>query len=159
MIRALDQVIMPALDPNNSLAREQAGLLAGHLRLLAAQWNRTENYARTCLDDLVQSLEGFEPAGGPHTAKAFDAVARTIAARSPNGIEQQYKQLSAVADALVRAVDIDGDAALRQQLHRALLAFSRRQALRDRSWFALSGFDLKPDELIPIEKLAPERPL
>lgn len=156
MVRALEQVVIPALDPRNGLACEQAGLLVGQLRLLASQWHRTEKYAAVCLADLARSLADLAPQGGPTTQ---GAQARVVACAEDTGLpslEAQYKALSRHADALVRAADIDGEPAFRTALHRALLAFSQRQALRDRSWFALSGFDFRPDELIPMEQLVGE---
>ena len=34
MVRALTEIIIPAIDRDNSLAQEQAGLLIGHLHVL-----------------------------------------------------------------------------------------------------------------------------
>ena len=37
MLRALQETVIPALDPSDALAREQAGLLVGHLHALSIQ--------------------------------------------------------------------------------------------------------------------------
>lgn len=51
IVRAMEDVVAPAIDPGNSLAREQAALVVGQVRLIAAQWSRSEDYARVCLAD------------------------------------------------------------------------------------------------------------
>lgn len=153
MLRAMQDVVSPAIDPSNSLAREQAALVIGQLRLLAVQWSRAEEYAGVCLEDLEQSLEGLEPSGGGETARAFEDLTLTSGTRTEHRIEDHYKAVMRAADNLVRAADVDGTAGFRSALRNRLLGFSKRQAVRDRSWFALSGFDLRPEELSPIDEL------
>ena len=151
MIRAIQAVVLPAIDPDNSLAREQATLVAGQLKLLAGQWNRADGYARICLADLLETVGSLSPAGGRETLAAAEMLKN--AARAQGAAEDCYKGLMAAADRLVRAADQDGDAQFFTELKRRLLDFSLRQSTRDRSWFAGSGFDLKPSELIPIDDI------
>lgn len=153
MLRAMQEVVSPAIDGNNSLAREQAALVIGQLKLLAEQWNKAEDYAQACLADLVQSVEGLQAQGGEHTQQASAGLIAAIADNADWSAEQHFKAVMAGADALVRAADLDGEAAFRTALRKALLAFSKRQSLRDRSWFQLSGFDLKPDELHTVDDI------
>lgn len=155
MVRAMEDVVRPAIDPLNSLATEQAALIVGHLRLLAVQWSKVENYARACLADLDRTLEGLAPSGGPATRAAAADLAE---AREPKGpAEAHYKAVMRATDSLVRAAARDGEPAFRQALHHAVIAFSARQSLRDRSWFAASGFDLNPGELHSVADLTMER--
>lgn len=154
MIRAMEDVVRPAIDPGNSLAAEQAALVVGHLRLLAIHWSKADAYARTCLADLDRTLEGLVPSGGPATSAAAADLAR---ARGQGGdAEAHYKAVMRATDSLVRAAARDGDHAFRETLRGAVLAFSTRQSLRDRSWFAASGFDLNPGELHSIADLTME---
>lgn len=154
MVRAMEDVVRPAIDPLNSLAAEQAALIVGHLRLLAIQWNKAESYARTCLADLEATLEGLAPSGGPATRAAAAELAEARVAGG--GAEAHYKAVMRATDSLVRAAARDGEPAFREALHRGVLAFSTRQSLRDRSWFAASGFDLNPAELHSIADLTME---
>lgn len=151
IVRAMEDVVAPAIDQDNSLAREQAALIIGHLHLLAAQWSRAESYAQVCLGELSQTLRPLIPVGGPLTQNA--ATALNEALQTKGRAEVQYKQVMAAAEALVRASDEDGDAAFRAKLRAGLLDFSAAQSLRDRSWFSGSGFDLHPDQLIPMDDL------
>ena len=151
MVRAMQDVVLPAIDSANGLAREQASLVFGHLNLLAAQWSRADDYARVCLADLEQTVSGLVPAGGPLTRAAAGGVQ---AARAETGAaEVRYKRLMAATDALVRAADQDAEASFADALRDCLLAFTLRQSTRDRSWFAGSGFDLRPAELSRIDDI------
>lgn len=153
LIRAVKDVIAPAIDQNNHLAKEQAALVVGQLRLLAAQWNKAADYAKVCRADLADALAGLEVDGAGQTRRAHAELAGALAAAPGRDAEADYKALMRYADGLVRAADADGSAAFRRDLRTRLLAFSQRQALRDRSWFALSGFDLRPEELSSIDAM------
>lgn len=74
MVRAMEEVVMPAVDTHNGLAREQAALLVGQLKLLAAQWKHTEDYASVCIADLVKTLSGLIPLGGEETKNAAKVI-------------------------------------------------------------------------------------
>ncbi len=153
LIRAVEDVIAPAIDQTNHLAKEQTALLVGQLKLLAAQWNRAADYAAVCRADLAGSLGGLRVEGAEQTQRAYAAVAGALSAPPGPDAEADYKALMRCADGLVRAADGDGSSEFRQELRARLLAFSTRQALRDRSWFALSGFDLRPQELSTIDTM------
>lgn len=154
IVRAMEDVVTPAIEEGNSLAREQAALIIGHLRLLSMQWSRAEGYARTCLDDLVDTVAPLKPLGGALTLAAGDQLAASLG--SLGGAEARYKMVMAATDALVRAAESDGDPGFRSDLTVRLLDFSLRQSLRDRSWFAGTGFDLHPEQLLPVDDLVSE---
>lgn len=154
IVRAMEDVVTPAIDQENSLAREQVALIIGHLRLIGVQWSRAEGYAQTCLADLTDCVRPLRAQGGPAT----EAAGRELQASldTVGRAEAHYKQVMSAADALVRASYTDGDPKFRSELQACLLDFSLRQSLRDRSWFAGTGFDLHPDQLIPIDDLVAE---
>lgn len=154
IVRAMEDVVAPAIDQEDSFAREQVALIIGHIRLLGVQWSRAERYALTCLTDLVETVRPLAPAGGALTQAAGHHLVASLDAGG--GAESRYKQVMSAADALVRACDADGDPAFRADLRSRLLDFSLRQSLRDRSWFAGTGFDLHPHQLLPIDDLVAE---
>ena len=152
MRRALTEVIMPAIDPTNSLAVEQAGLMAAHIGMLLTQWNKADSYAQMCLADLSAMTRDLAPDGGPLTQAAAAALR---SARQPSAAfaEIRYKKAAAAVDELVRAAAIDAEEDFRKQLHRDVIAFSGRQASRDRAWFAASGFDVDASALPQVDVL------
>ena len=75
MRRAMTTVIMPALDPANQLAQEQAALMIAHLDMMTTQWSRVDAFARLCLADLVAVVTKLDPMGGAATNAAIAAAA------------------------------------------------------------------------------------
>lgn len=154
MLRAMEDVVGPAIDPANSLALEQSALVIGHLRMLAIQWSKADGYARACGADLERLIDTLAPNDGPMTQAAATSLA--AARQTDGGAELRYKAMMAGVDALVRAAAEDGAPAFRETLKQGVLAFSSRQSLRDRSWFAASGFDPRPDELLAVDDIIAE---
>ncbi len=152
MRRAMTNVVLPAIDPADSLALEQAALVVAHLSIMLQQWDRIGDYARLCLEDLRAVSALIEPRGGPRTAAAAAdlAAAMEAPAASPN---QDFRIGMAALEELVRAAEADGDAAFRAALRREVLLHANRQAVRDRTWFAASGFDVNAAQLLTIQQL------
>lgn len=154
MLRAMEDVVGPAIDRANSLALEQSALVIGHLRMLAIQWSKADGYARACGADLERLIDTLAPNDGPMTQAAATSLA--AARQTDGGAELRYKAMMAGVDALVRAAAEDGAPAFRETLKQGVLAFSSRQSLRDQSWFAASGFDPRPDELLAVDDIIAE---
>ena len=152
MIRSMTDVITPSIDPSNSLAREQASLMVGHLHLFALQWRKVFPFAEVCLADLDRCARGLRPSGGSATVAAADALA---AALELTGVdpEHHYQSATSALEELVRAVEVDGDDETRLRVELDVLGFSQRQAERDRAWFAMSGFDVDADKLPSIDDI------
>jgi len=152
MLRAMTTVVLPAIDPGNNLAREQASLVTAHIAMMMQQWDKLDAYARLCLDDLGRVVESLEVRGGSLTrGAAADLEALNSSESPPNN--QSYRKTMAALENLVRAVEVDGDPGFRRQLHRDVLLFGNRQAERDRAWFAMSGFDVNAKDRPTIEEL------
>lgn len=152
MRRAMTNVVLPAIDPTDSLAIEQASLVVAHLTMMMQQWDKVDAYARLCLDDIRALTGALQTAGGAQTIAAAAALRDAVdtADGSPGKI---FRRAMAALEALVRAAEIDADPAFRRHLHREVLLHGNRQAARDRVWFAASGFDVNVSRLPTIEEL------
>lgn len=140
--RALTEVILPAIDQGNSLAVEQTMLAIGHIGMIMGQVDKAADYVAICFADLATTMADLPVTGGADTTAAAAALAATLS--SPGQGEDcrnAYRAATGALERLIRAVDSDGDADFRRELHRKVLAFTKRQAGRERSWFAASGFD------------------
>ena len=80
MMRALAEVVLPAIDPANSLAVEQARLVLGHLAVLSGQGDeaRLDALELASEQDLARQLVAL-PAGGPLSAAALANLATALA--------------------------------------------------------------------------------
>ena len=151
MVRAMTNVIGPAIEPGNSLAREQAQLMIGQLKMIAAQWRRVFPYANLCLDDLRQMVNQLEPAGGPQTMAAAAALTEVLATGNAADPEKHYQQASRGLEVLVRSVALDGAERFVPVFEQTALQFGLRQSRRDLAWFAMNGFDVDADSRPSID--------
>ena len=97
MLRAMEDVVGPAIDRANSLALEQSALVIGHLRMLAIQWSKADGYARACGADLERLIDTLAPNDGPMTQAAATSLA--AARQTDGGAELRYKAMMAGVDA------------------------------------------------------------
>jgi hypothetical protein len=146
VIKALAQVVLPAIDPNNGLAREQAALAIGHLQLIAEQWSRAPEFEARALAALQAMGEVLAAAatGGARTQKAA-AELRSVLGDS--------REPGAEIDALIEAAFADGSADFRAIVDEAVLAHGARQAWRERVWFQGNGLDLDRAALPSIDEM------
>lgn len=155
MIRSMTDVITPAIDADNSFACEQASLMVGHLHLFALQWRKVFPFAEVCLADLTSCARGLRPGGGGATTAAAETLDGALLSTDGDA-ERRYQHAALALEELVRAVEADGDADTRRRVETDVLAFSQRQAERDRAWFAMSGFDIDADNLPSIDDIIAE---
>lgn len=164
MIKALKDVVMPALDPANKLALEQSQLIVGMLKLLASQLPLQFRFDR---DELAR-LAGCADALGA-TASADPGVraaiahleARNTAARGvlercgldPAALLASVRELRAAVGGLVKAAADAGDLDAALRIEKAILAMSKEQLLRDRALMKQQGFEPDPAALPDIELL------
>jgi hypothetical protein len=142
VIRALGEIVLPALPASASLAREQTQLVIGHLAILRAQLDRTPEFEREEAADvraLAEQLANAE--GGAATSAARDALRDSIAASLQAAPREAAAELRARIDALVRASAQDGSAHSRAAALRAVHVHEVKRARTDRAWFAAMGFD------------------
>lgn len=147
LIKALSQVVLPAIDPENGLAREQAGLVIAHLQLIAQQWDKAPAFeagSLTALEALGQRLADLAN-GGLVTAHA--------AADLRSALGGDFAAIANAVDRLIVAVGEDGALAFRAQLDELVLAYGAHQAWRERVWFAGSGLDPDRAELPSIAEM------
>ncbi len=147
LMRAVSEVILPAIDPANSLAQEQARLLLGHLHAISLQLGheaalveKDDEAARQLAYVLLASA-----GGGAHTGAAQAALALAV-----NG--ERHGLLEAI-DAFVLASGVDGSEACRESSLRLVLDAARAAAWRGRAWFRAMGFEPDPAALPDIPTL------
>ncbi len=140
--RALTEVILPAIDPSNSLAVEQTMLAIGHVGMIIGQIDKAAEYAAICFADLAATMASLPVAAEPVTAAAAVDLATALGFPEPGpDCAAAFRTASAALEQLIRTADGDGDTEFRRELHRRVLAFTKRQAGRERCWFGASKFD------------------
>lgn len=161
LVKAMEAIVMPAVDPENDLAKEQAQLVIGHLKLLNTQWDLAYLYEKEALVDtksLAVDLLSVS-AGGPETQSAkqklesaIDLVPETLPHTS-KAISLYTVALGNAIDALIYACHDDGTGRFRQHLGKLIIAAGEKQVMRERVWFQATGLDPESRSLPSIETL------
>ena len=164
MVKAMTDVVFPAIDPANKLAQEQARLVIGMLSLMAQQ---LPLQFRFDCDELARLLkltaELKECAGNSAEVEACVADMKLLAARAttvlgqaqagPEQVERVSRELRAAVSQVVRAVYRADETAPIQRVQDSVLAISKEQLLRDRSWVLMQGWEPDPAAVPDIHEL------
>lgn len=164
VIKALSDVVLPAIDPDNKPAIEQGKLSIGLLALLSQQLPVQFQFDCDELARLIATAGDIatQAQGGAATQAAVAALndatlaaGRTLdAARaSPADVEAAVRNLRAATGAVVTEVHRDGDAASRPKIQQTVLAMSKEQLLRDRSMLLMQGWEPDPKAIPPLSEL------
>lgn len=162
--RALEQVVLPALPADETLAQEQARLCLGHVAMLIGQYRHLADYDALCLTAMVELATRLaeQAAGGPHTESAATDLRRAVSSASDPGdtaagaaadARTRRNAVAGAVDDLLRASAEDGTDAFRSVSHELVLDHGTRQSYRDRVWFRASGLDPEQATLPDIPEL------
>lgn len=142
-VRALSCVVLPALPPEASLAREQLQLVIGHLQITLAQYADAPGFEAEESADfagLAEELLAIAD-GGAETMAAAGRLRSTVDARHGIPPLEATAALQQGIDALLLALAADGAAAARDRSGALVLDHGTTRAVKDRKWFAMMGFD------------------
>ena len=159
-IKALNEVVLPAVDPSDPLATEQLRLVAGFLKFLRTRLPQVQDRNRFELEHylaLGERLAGDARLASPQVSQRLDeaiedarALLRSQTA-SVADLRSATAALSAPISGLVRVV-AHADPVLRERVEHAVLIESKRWVDMQRAWFVVQGFELHPDELPRLDE-------
>ena len=133
MMRAMTESILPALDPDDSLAQEQAGLMMGHINALIQQQGQEpvvmvkEQQEMTELATFLLSVAE----GGEQTQNASQTLSKTLEQYCHEKVSQAVERLIAAEDATE---------AFKKAAWQPVLDYSGSAAKRGQQWFKPMGF-------------------
>ncbi|MBL6749512.1 MAG: hypothetical protein ISP90_03285 [Nevskia sp.] len=162
VIKAMTDVVLPAVDPANKLAQEQAQLVVGMLSLLLQRLPLQYRYDRDELQRYLQLARELSAVrGGAQTQAALADLSAGAAAGAgvlqraaadPAELEAAVLELRAKVGELIGAANADGEPASLPGLQRSVLAAAKVQTARERAWLAPTGFEADPKSITPIER-------
>ncbi len=153
MIRAMTDVIMPALDEAPGLASEQAQLVLGHLHVLreqvvyAGRFEELEYRAAVSMGEAFVAATRGDATTSP-ASRRLEAALATDAGGRPEDTRDLAEAIRASVEELVR-IDTKNQARLRS----ILLEHERTAADLNRSWFAGMGWESGDTGLPSIPEL------
>ena len=152
---ALSEVVLPAVPAEECLAREHIVLAIAHLRMIKAQWRCALAFELGTFDAQCalarQLLPGLDDATLGAGISSALAAAGTLDRTDYDAVSRALKTLAALLDGAIR--DYERGSPLEPALAAAVLDYGRREAWRQRVWFAGAGIDPDRDELPPIAAL------
>ncbi|MBL6612713.1 MAG: hypothetical protein ISP45_01740 [Reyranella sp.] len=141
IVRALTDVIMPALPADAGLAREQAYLAVAHLSILRSQLDQVPDFESGEHEDAMRLAAQLMPlANGIAGASAARQELREASALA-DGSRMSRTRLHGAIAAVVREVFASDDAGVRALLCRHVVDHEAVRSMKDRRWFAPFGFD------------------
>jgi hypothetical protein len=158
-IKALDEVVAPAVDAGNPLAVEQLRLVSRFLGFLRSRLQYQAERDRFELRHylaLAGALRADAAACGPSCATliadAIDAGTTPFERgdASTHEIRSAVERLTAAVSVLVRSV-ADADPTLRQRVERTVVAASKSLFDVQRAWYLPIGFEPDPEQVPNIE--------
>ncbi len=164
MMKAMKDVVIPALAGGNRLAVEQASLVVGMLHLMSTQMPQQYRFDRDELARLIEHTEALQSVSTSDaaTADALKALAADRSAsmkvlsecqRDPADLQQAVREMrlrvGQVVKALAKTTDIDNQL----RVEKIVIDLSREQLLRDRSLLKAQGWEPDPAAVPDIAKL------
>jgi len=162
LVKAMTEVVIPALDSSNALAMQQAQLVVGHLVLMMTRLPLQYRADRDELDRLVGFAAQIQKAAGRSDADLSKAAKQGAAvlerARAePGELVETAKALTAALDVVIRGAFKKGDKKVQSAVQEVTLAMSKDQLLRNRAWLIMQGWEPDPASVPAIETLLPAR--
>ena len=164
MMRSMKDVVIPAIEPGNQLAQEQAQLIMGMLNLMSRQLPLQYRFDRDELTRLIDYTDRLATHSGQNPSLKNDFQALSQAAESarqllsgcgtdPAELHRAIKQLRENISELVKSASAVGDDTLMSSIEPVILELSREQLLRDRSLLLDQGWEPEPESIPDIETL------
>jgi hypothetical protein len=160
-IKALTEVVTPALGTADPVAVEQLRLVIGFLKFLQTRWPLSHARGRFELDHSLRLAQSLIPDARSVSTEVHRrletgvARAQALLGDAAAGSATFYEtsaDLSAAVSALLRAA-AEGDSDVRQRVERAVLTQAKVSIDAQRAWHLPMGFELEPGELPSLQTL------
>ena len=163
-IKAMTDVVLPAVDRENKMAQEQARLVIGMLHLaltrmpLAYRFERDELSRFLALADPLQRRAAELPQG-KEAVRDLSSVAEhgmnvlRRAGAEPSDLEVAVFGLREKIGEVVTTLSAQFPPAKLRPIYDAVTDHAHEQLLRERSWVIAQGWEADPTAIPPIETL------
>ncbi|MGD9661951.1 MAG: hypothetical protein AB7U63_11800 [Porticoccaceae bacterium] len=159
MIKAMEDVVIPAVDATEPMALEQAKLVLSSLRVLKDRLPLWYRYNRDELRrylDLSRSLLAVIPSSDDTGKELADVLAygnRILeqAGTEPKELEDAIAACRSSIVKIMDAMEQNGVSLIHSEVGRLVLSASQTQLDRERAWLIPFGFESDPSTIKAIE--------
>jgi hypothetical protein len=164
VLKALLDVVLPAVDPNNKLAQEQAQLVIGTLQIVAQRLSLLYRYDREELTRFLSLAAVLQKQARdlPGAEKPLQALAGSVAvgadvlerARAePGELEAANFDLRDRIGTLIAEIYAGSHPRKLSHISATIMTHAGDQLLRERSWLIAQGWEADPKSVPAIETL------
>ncbi len=164
MIKAMKDVVIPAVDAKNDLAIQQAHLIVGLLNLMVHQLPMQFRFDRDEVQRLIAAAQSLsqlptadraigEAAQQLEASRAAAAVVLDRCTTDPAELVTAVRDMRETLGALMSAAAGGKDAVALGAVEKVVLGLSREQLLRDRSLMLPQGWEPDPTLVPEIQSL------
>ncbi len=152
MMKAMQEVVAPAIPDDQKLAQEQVRLIVGHLAMLKDQWKHAVRYEAGSFRMIRELAEALAPEVDDEQAAGLRAALGQVADLDLYDIDALNGGICTLGHAIDRVILGDeGRKPLPRGAWDVILAYGEKDALRSRVWFKGNGIDPDRDKLPPLE--------
>lgn len=166
MIKAMTEIVLPAVDTENKLAQEQTRLVIATLQLVAKRLPLAYRYDRDELERYVRLARELIAALDADLAPMLLTELETLTTHSADVLERARAEpaemeaaifdLRARVGELIAQTRASGDQQAREAVWRLVLVASKQELDRERALVVDIGFEADPADMpAPIEQLLP----
>ncbi len=163
VIKAMQDIVLPAVDPGNKMAQEQARLAIATLQFVVQRLPLMFRYDRDELDRYLGLARALltRSEGGRATGEAAANLATSVAAGAdvlkrakaePAELEGAIFELRQTVGELIQSAYGDARPASLAAIRRLVLDSSKVQLDRERGWVLTMGFEPNPSVVTPVEQ-------
>jgi hypothetical protein len=164
ILKAMTDVVLPAVDPENKLAQEQARLVIGMLHLLAQRLPLIYRYDRDELSRCLALAHALrqQVQDIPRASESARHLAASVAAgenvldrakAEPGELEAAIFDLREKVGAMIQTANAAATASQLQGMKSVVLAAAKEQLIRERAWLSMQGWEPDPKKVPSIECL------
>ncbi len=154
MIKAIQEVIGPALPPDEKLAQEQARLIVGHLAMLKEQWKNAVRFEAGSFRLMRELAENLLPHVDSDQAGLLSRALEETAGTDRVDIDALNAAICSIGHAVDKVIlGEDGKKRLSRGAWDTILEFGEKDALRNRVWFKGNGIDPDRESLPALEEV------
>jgi len=166
ILKSLEDVILPAIDPDKKLAMDQANIVVANIRMMLDQHDRQIHYLLAELRDysqFLQELLAISQEGGDRSAsearELLDDIAPflTVNLPLPEVLVDTLRRLKSVVDNQVQVFLENADQQVSADAGKLVIKYAKLQLLRERAWVAKAGFELEPEKIPSLDALLVNR--
>jgi hypothetical protein len=158
VLRSLQEVVMPAIDPDNKPANEQIGVCLHNLNIVRSRMPYQRRFVRAELKDSIgfveQMLAVLKDSEPELRQKLRDAVAQAAAALNDADIDtQELSELVSTLRSLTsQSLQQLGDHPDYPEIEKLGIAMSEIQLNKARAWFINCGIESAPEQIPSLDE-------